>query len=156
MAIKKIRETIRKLATLNNTPRQIASGVAVGVFIGCTPFYGFHSALALLCAFLIPGINRAAVFPGIFITNPTTVAFIYWFEYELGRYILGTKYPSLSWATMKQLWLQDIGRFFYPLAVGSLVLGLFTAFLFYLTTFFVVMKIRNKETLQEEVPSAVL
>ncbi len=43
----KIKSVIFKLIRLNSTPSGIALGVALGVFIGTTPLYGFHTAMVL-------------------------------------------------------------------------------------------------------------
>lgn len=139
----KVKEKLLQLIHLNNTPHEIAFGVSLGVFIGHSPLYGLHTIIALICAVLIPRINRIAVLSGISISIPPLAPFIYWAEYQVGRMILGKSYPALSWEALKELFPQNIGSFLYPLLIGSLVLGSLSALAFYLATLFVVRRIRT-------------
>lgn len=121
-----------RLARIKSTPDAIARGMALGVFIGFTPFFGLHILIALLFAFLLRQ-NKIAMFVGVWITNPITAPFIYALEYEVGRMLLGkpaigiTMFSGeLTWDTAVQLGL--------PLGVGAVALGLPVAMISYALT----------------------
>ncbi len=121
-----------RLARLKSTPDAIARGMALGVFIGFTPFFGFHILIALSLAFVLRQ-NKIAAFVGVWVTNPVTAPFIYALEYEIGRMLLGKPVigiaifnRELNWDTAVQL-----GS---PLVLGSIVLGLPVALISYALT----------------------
>jgi len=151
----KLKKVFIKLFKLHSTPHEIALGVALGVFIAIMPVYGLHTVLVLLLFFLIRKVNLIAMFIGTNISLPPTLPFITWAGYNIGRLILGKKYPEMSWDTLgkfiievknfivsipgllihwekfKELDLTEISNFYFPLLVGSAVLGLGCAGIFY-------------------------
>lgn len=121
-----------RLARIKSTPDAVARGMALGVFIGFTPFFGFHILIALFFALLLRQ-NKVAAFVGVWVTNPLTAPFIYALEYEVGRMLLGKPVIStavftsdLTWATAEQLGM--------PLMLGSVVMGLPAALISYAVT----------------------
>lgn len=121
-----------RLVRLKSTPDAIARGVALGIFIGFTPFFGFHILIAVALAFLLRQ-NKIAAFAGVWITNPLTAPFIYGLEYEVGRMLLGQ--PVFGFANFRHGmgWemAMQIGT---PLFLGSLVLGVPAALISYALT----------------------
>ena len=115
----------------NSSPHEIALGVALGVFIGITPFYGLHILMAFVAAIAIKRINKVAIFLGTSISLPVTIPFITWAGYGIGRRVLGGAYPSLSWDYFKQFSFENFAEFFLVLSVGSLILGLILSVVFY-------------------------
>ena len=120
----RLRERIWGLIILNNTPQGIALGVAIGVFIAITPLYGLRTIMVLLAAMLIPRTNKIAILAGTSISIPPTTPLITWAGYSIGRAILNNDYPVLVWSTIKSLTFRDIPRLFYPLLLGSIILGI--------------------------------
>ena len=59
------KERFLKLWRSNISPNEIALGVAIGVFIGITPLYGFHIIMATISAFTIKRVNKVAIFLGM-------------------------------------------------------------------------------------------
>ncbi len=129
----------------NNSPHEIAQGIAIGVFIGIMPLYGFHTALVIMCAFLIPQANKIALLLGTNISLPITVPFIAWAGYSIGRCMLGERYPAVRWEALRHVSWRDIAVFYYPLFLGSVVLGIACAIVFYYITLFVAGKITRKK-----------
>lgn len=119
----KFKEVFLKLLHSHNNPEEVALGVAVGVFIGMTPLYGFHVILMIIFALLIRKANKVAIFIGTNVSLPPTVPFITWAGYNVGRRILGNNYPDLSWTMFKGFTIKDFLHLYYPLFIGSLVLG---------------------------------
>jgi uncharacterized protein (TIGR03546 family) len=129
--LKRLKDKFMILVKINNTPKHIALGVAIGVFIGVTPLYGFHTILAILMAILIRRTNKIAILLGSNISIPPTAPFISWAGYEIGRGILGHKYPAIEWTALKHFRYGDIKEILFPLFLGSFILGLFLAVCFY-------------------------
>ncbi len=142
----KIKSVIFKLIRLNSTPSGIALGVALGVFIGTTPLYGFHTAMVLLAAFFVPRTNKVAILLGTNISIPPTMPFLTWGGYEIGRRVLGSVHPPLSWKYFSHITLKNLGDFYYPLFVGSVILGLILAVIFYFITFKAVAHYRVRKS----------
>ena len=116
-------------------------GVAIGVFICILPIYGLHTVAVIIMAILVRRANKLAMFLGTSFSIPPTLPFITWTAYDIGRFILSEKhYPPLSWEYFKSLRLEDIGKFYYPLFVGSVILGIICAIVFYIITF-IIMKV---------------
>jgi len=59
--IKKFKNIFQRLIHLNNSPPEIALGVAVGAFICIIPLYGFHTIMVIIFALLIPKANKIAI-----------------------------------------------------------------------------------------------
>lgn len=94
---RRFREGIAGVLRLDEAPRRIALGMAIGVFIGITPFYGLHTLLALLVAFLFR-LNKAATVTGAWINLPWFAPFVYAFSHKLGQAVLLGEF-SLAWFT---------------------------------------------------------
>lgn len=122
-----------RFVRLRGLPEEIAKGVALGIFIGMTPTFGFQMAIALFFAYLLKE-NRLAAILGVWITNPVTAPVIYSIEYEMGRILLSLPRASLpaefTWGAYADLgW--DI---LYPLWVGGTLAGVILGALSYFVT----------------------
>ncbi len=122
-----------RFVRLRGLPEEIAKGVALGIFIGMTPTFGFQMAIALFFAYLLKE-NRLAAILGVWITNPVTAPVIYSIEYEMGRILLSMPRASLptefTWGAYADLgW--DI---MYPLWVGGTLAGIILGALSYFVT----------------------
>lgn len=130
-----LKERFLKLLKFNNSPSEIALGVAVGVFIAIMPLYGFHTIIVIIAALLIRRINKIAILIGTNISTMLTFPFITWGSYSIGRLVSGNNYPPLQWQTFKYFSYKTVLNFFYPLFIGSLILGLVLSVVFYYITF---------------------
>lgn len=140
----KAKQFFWNVVKLNSSPERIAFGVAVGVFIGVTPLYGMHTVLALFAAMLIPRTNKIAILAGTNITIPPLAPLVSWLGYVIGRLILhNPQYPVLNWAVLKSLSVDDITFLYYPLFLGSIVLGVILAVVFYFIALFSIRAMRR-------------
>jgi len=127
-----LKEKIKKALKSQSSPSELALGAALGAFIGILPVYGFHLLLWILFSFLVPRANKVAIFLGTNVSLPPTVPLITWTGYEIGRRILGAgKYPPLDFAFFRHFALKKIGSFYFPLFVGSVILGIICAVILY-------------------------
>lgn len=118
---------------LRGTPDEVAKGLALGIFIGMTPTFGFQMAIALFFAWILRE-NKIAAVLGVWITNPITAPFIYAAQYETGRFILGMDRLSLpaelSFETFKNIGVDIM----VPLCLGSLIIAVLLGSLTYALT----------------------
>jgi len=131
----KFKKIAVRLLRLNNSPHEIALGVAIGVFIGILPLYGLHTVLVIIAAILVRSANKIAIFLGTSISLPPTVPPITWAGYEIGRLILKGKFEPLSWSVFKNITFQKICNYYQPLFLGSVILGIVSAAIAYLLVF---------------------
>ena len=69
--------------SLRSHPEAIARGVAVGLFVGLTPTVGFQTVLMITACILVAG-NFPVAFAVSWVSNPFTVAPLYWGFHSLG------------------------------------------------------------------------
>lgn len=141
---RKFRKILVRLLRLNNTPREIALGTAIGVFIAILPLYGLHTVLVIIAALLVRPANKIAILVGTNISLPPTVPFITWAGYEIGRFILKGNFPPLAWSDFKNVTLKKLTGLYPPLFVGSVILGVICALIFYFLTLFAVKRFKER------------
>lgn len=86
-----IKRTLRyhwlKFLRLQDDPRKVAWGMALGIFIGITPTIPFHFISVLTLAPLLR-ISPVAAVLGIQICNPLTVPLLYLAAFKTGHFLL--------------------------------------------------------------------
>ena len=101
-----------------------AKGIAVGVFCGCFPFFGFQTLLGIFLAKAAKG-NLFLAAIGTWISNPFTYIPLYFFNYKVGSFLLKNS-PNIIIdhdLMLEELWKQ--GSFFSSrLILGSALVGL--------------------------------
>ena len=114
-----------------------AKGLAIGVFSGCFPFFGFQTLIGVFFAKLAKG-NIVLAALGTWISNPFTYIPLYYFNYKVGSIFLNT--PSNNTIeksfVIYDLWKQ--GRIFsIKLLLGSSCVGLLLALICGSIVFFI-------------------
>ena len=142
----KFKEIFVKLIRQHNSPYEIALGAGIGAFISVLPVYGLHTVLVILAAIIVRPANKIAIFLGTNLSLPPTIPFITWAGYEIGRFILKGNLPPLSWGFFKHLTFQKIASLYWPLFLGSLILGVICAIVVYGLTFFVVKRVKQRNS----------
>jgi len=120
-----------------------AKGLAIGVFSGCFPFFGFQTLIGIFFARLAKGnIILAAI--GTWISNPFTYIPLYYLNFRVGSIFFNTSSNNIiekSFA-IDDIWKQ--GRIFsLKLLLGSSCVGLLLALICGSIVFFI-YKIKNK------------
>ena len=126
-----LRERVRAVLRMDDPPWRIAAALAVGVFVSCTPFYGFQTLLSLLAA-IVFRLNKAAVVVGTWLNLPWFAPLVYGAALWVGGRLvpdaagmasevtgLLTASGSLSWLRVVAV-LQNLS---VPLLVGTTVVG---------------------------------
>ena len=85
----------REAARTHQTPREVGAAVGAGVFIGCSPFFGFHSVIAAAVSWLL-GLNFIYVWMGTHVSNPLFAAFLTATSIGVGAYVTGSTGSSLA------------------------------------------------------------
>ena len=146
-SIIKLKEFVRKIAHLlgeQHEPKDIALGVAIGVFIGFSPLYGFHTMLAILAAVVIHKVNRLAILAGTQVSLPFIAPLIYWAEYKVGKMVVS--YGMLVAQTDRELNRIELGL--WAIFVGSIVLGLVASCVAYVITLYATSRIKTKKIME--------
>ena len=123
--------TYKKILSLfrnqNGSPFFNAKGLAIGVFSGCFPFFGFQTLIGVFFARLAKGnIFLAAI--GTWISNPFTYIPLYYFNYKVGSIFFNTSSDEII---EKSLFINDLWKqgkiFSLKLLLGSSCVGLLLA-----------------------------
>jgi uncharacterized protein (DUF2062 family) len=85
--LRRVLDRARGVLQLDDPPWRIALALAVGVFISCTPTFGFQTLLALLVA-TVARLNRAATVTGAWLNLPWVTPFVYAGALKLGEALL--------------------------------------------------------------------
>ena len=123
---------LRAVLELDDPPPRIALALAVGVFVGCTPFVGVQTLLSLVIA-LVFRLNRAATIAGTWLNLPWVMPFVYGAAFKIGTLVVPDpdglrrawltyllEYPAgLHWGDLGTL-LEHLS---VPLLVGTTVVG---------------------------------
>jgi uncharacterized protein (DUF2062 family) len=97
------------LLKAHRTPAEIGTAIGAGVFLGCTPFFGFHTLLAMVLSFLFR-LNFVYVWLGTQISNPFLAGFLTVASIGVGRYVIRSSSHTVAGFSLE--WL-----------VGSILVG---------------------------------
>jgi len=152
----RIKESLRRILHLDETPHVLAKSFAVGVFVAFTPFMGFHTLIALTLAWALR-LNKAVALTGTFVNNPWTIAFIFigptWmaalFLRKVGVEVPPLNYEALSGAFMAVMdrhsvmelafWrelVSDFKPYINALLLGATVAGFVSACVSYVLCYY--------------------
>lgn len=139
----KINEFIKRVKQLKGDPNFIATGMAIGIFVGITPTFPFHTILAIGLAYILRA-SKAAAAIGVWIGNPLTIPFIYMGSYKTGTLILGTSSPfDTKYTTFTELTKLGFDATI-ALLMGGVVIGIPLAAASYFITRRLVKKLRSR------------
>jgi len=155
----------------DDTPRRIALGVAIGLFVGWTPTVGIQMVIALALATLLKA-NKIIPVALVWITNPVTMLPIFYINWVVGRFLMpGSDDLRLNEAYIRLrvivehapglvqimtdpgTWRQLLTIFLemgIELWIGSFAIGILLAVSGYFTTLHAVMYLRERRRLQRE------
>lgn len=136
----KWKNQIRAILSLDSRPELIAAGFAVGVFISFTPFYGFHTLLAITAAFLLR-LNKVTCVAGSMVNTPLTAIPLLSLSYRLGRMLSGL--PPQKFHIVGLEWHQ-LKMYATSLAIGSSLLGGIAFSLSYIICYKLLVRSRRK------------
>lgn len=104
--------------------KKILAGVFIGVFVSCLPM-PLQTVLAVFLA-IIFNANLPISFALVFISNPITMPFIFYIEYEIGNFLLGS--PNNIEFNFESMY-DNFDKIAVSMYFGSIVLGIISAIL---------------------------
>ena len=99
---------VHRIKRVPDTPHRIALGVAIGVFVTFSPFFGLHFIYAAVLAFLIRA-NVLVALIATFFGNPITFPLIGILSHRLGMIMLDQTGGRVGWAELRR----GLGDFFF-------------------------------------------
>jgi uncharacterized protein (TIGR03546 family) len=141
--IRRLLQTIKRLAELDSSPRKIAGSVAVGAFMGFIPTSGCQNWLALLLSIIFRVNKVGTVLSLQMVCNPLTLPLICYIDYKIGRWLLRYEGPGITRDFFSDLSWQKILDIAKPLFLGGLVLACIIAPIAYTVTLIIISRRRR-------------
>jgi uncharacterized protein (DUF2062 family) len=113
-----LRALWRRLRGEKLTPGRAAASVALGIFVGCLPLYGFQFWLALAVALPLK-LDYPLALLSTLVANPVTMPFLIVLEVEIGALIVEGHWLPFSLSAIRQNWVGALGY----ATLGSILLG---------------------------------
>jgi uncharacterized protein len=143
----RLRRTLRyywlRFKRLQDSPRKLACGMALGVFIGVTPTFPLHTFIVLALAPLLR-VSFVTAYMGIWVMNPLTIAPLYYAAYKVGKLMLHRTAPldfpqHLNFHALVDL----VWRGGLALQLGGVLIAVPIAVMAYFLTLWVVKRYRR-------------
>jgi len=130
-----MKDLIKKLLHIEDTPERTALAYSIGIFLGFSPFLGFHTLTGLAVAFLF-NLSRLAILIGVWSNTPWWIVPYYTIATWVGMWITGFQIDKVSLKEMFQLGMDQgfmnsdfwsrvasQGGLFLSFMIGSLILA---------------------------------
>ncbi len=124
-----------------DTPRKKALSIALGVFIGVSPFWGFQSVLVIFLAIVFK-LNKTIAFAFSNISLPPVIPFIIYGSLKMGQFILG---ESVSYSIVELTENFEVYKHLKTYIVGSFCLAMLLATLFGLFSYLFLLLFQKKK-----------
>ncbi len=137
-----------KFLRLQDDPRKLAWGMALGIFIGITPTVPFHFVSVLFLAPLLR-ISPVTAVLGIQICNPLTIPPLYLAAYKVGHFFLHQGAPLrmpeiYTWSNLLELlWQGGLA-----LQIGGVIIAIPPALASYFLTMWIIKRYRRLKALK--------
>lgn len=95
-------DLIKKLLWIDDTPERTALAFSVGIFLGFSPFLGFHTLAGIAIAFLFR-LNRVAVLLGVWSNTPWWFIPYYMIATWVGTKVIGFRVDEAAIAGIFRL-----------------------------------------------------
>ena len=117
--MKTLRRAVYDLRTEGHGPIREACAIGVGLFIGCSPFYGFHLPLSFISGRLL-GLNRLKVYLAANVSNPIVAPALLFAEVQAGAWLRTGSFLALTLENVKTITPWQFGT---DLLIGSALVG---------------------------------
>jgi uncharacterized protein (DUF2062 family) len=133
--MRRFKDLIKKLLHIEDTPERTALAYSIGIFLGYSPFLGFHTLLGIAVAFLFK-LNRVAVLLGAWSNIPWWLIPYYMVATWLGMWVIGFR---MEWRVLREIFqtgmdqgfissefwvrISSQGGLFLSFLAGSLILA---------------------------------
>ncbi len=150
--VKHYRRLRLRLLDLKENPVAVSKGLALGVFAGCFPLFGFQTFVGIILAAVFRGSKVAAAI-GTWISNPITYIPLFVLNFKVGKLLLGVKGISSQEVDLESLAsLMESGYTFgITLLVGCLTVGLIVSITSYFLSLYIFRRLKqNKGKLKNQ------
>ncbi len=136
---KSLREFIKEdILGSNDTPKVKAFSLALGVFIGIVPIWGFQTAVVLFLAVAFR-LNKALAFAGSNISIPPMIPIIVISALQIGGFVLNSEIKSETVFS-----IHNFKAYLFEYLIGSLILAIFAALITGLLSYVLILKFKKK------------
>jgi uncharacterized protein (DUF2062 family) len=102
------KDLFKKLLHIEDTPERTALAYSIGIFLGFSPFLGFHTLAGLAVAFLF-NLNRVAILLGVWSNTPWWIVPYYTGATWVGMWVTGFQIDK---ATVKAIFQLEMDQEF--------------------------------------------
>lgn len=132
---------------IRGNPKEIALGLALGLFVSMSPFMGLHTAIAVCIAAVLKW-NKISAAIGVWLSNPFTAPIIYGITWFVGSNITGMKLadnlPETFSIKASLALILKTPTILWTLTIGGIVVGIPLAILAYHVTFGLVKRYQDE------------
>lgn len=142
-----IRDRIKNVLQLNDSPNKLALAFALGVFIAFSPTLGLHTISCILLAWAFR-LSKLVVLTAAFINNPWTIVPMYGFCLWVGIKVTGSgaAIPNIAWNELSLTNVYFILKpYLWPFIVGTLLVGVLAAAASYAVIYWAAVRYRKQE-----------
>lgn len=107
--------------------RSVAGGLALGLFVGFMPVLGQMFIAAALAILFRVNLPLAAM--AVWITNPLTIAPIFFYAYKVGAWVLEIPVEHYAFSPTWEWFTQEFLKIWQPLLLGCTIFGVLSALL---------------------------
>ena len=122
---------------------KLASSVAIGMFVGVTPVWGFQMLLAFGIAYLFR-LNKFVTVAASNISLPPMLPFIIFLSYICGGIVIGNTINGLNFSN--GMTLEWVKSNFIQYLIGSVIFGIILALISGAITYFLLESFRNQKS----------
>jgi uncharacterized protein (DUF2062 family) len=124
--------------------------MAIGIFAAMLPIIPFHIALAVAMALFLR-VSKITALIGVFVSNPFTFYFLYFFNYRIGAFILNLHEDNRGFSSIMSMetseWTTDTvlriahasGDIIAAFVIGGLIMGVAAA----VPSYFILLRLFN-------------
>ena len=141
----RVRRLLVILRTEGAGPMREGAAIAIGVFVGCLPLYGFHLLICGVVGTMLR-LNRLKMYLAANISNPFIAPWLLLLEVHAGAWLRRGTFQPLSVEAVQQTSLATLGL---DLIVGSVAVGAVLAGLAGWATYAFVRRSRHQDAYSE-------
>ena len=130
----------------NDSPRKKALSIALGVFLGLSPLWGFHTIIVLALAVFLR-LNKVLAFAFSNISLPPFIPFVLLASVRMGNVVLGEN-SSFSLGELQDF---DAVKHLKTYIIGSITLSISSAIIFGVVSYLILTMLQRKRKLPARV-----
>lgn len=143
-----IRYWYLRLMRQNSSPKNLATAMALGMFIGAMPIMPFQSVVVIALAFVFK-VNKLAAWLATCYSNAATMVPFYYFLFLVGKVVTPFKDVDFDPNHLEMSQLIDAGwQVFGVMFAGGLAFGIPATILTYFGSLFIIRRYRERRALR--------